>query len=136
MVLWRMVLWRMVLWRMALWKRALQERMRLSTSRYLQSLQAQRSALNGEGTGLQVAISSSFLAIQVIGIWKKIQQTCDIRRTKPSSRSNSVLPSKRSTRKRGKVRRRKTTTTTRKIRSRKLRTRWKNWQSQCQSSGH
>jgi hypothetical protein len=136
MVLWRMVLWRMVLWRMALWKRALQERMRLSTSRYLQSLQAQRSALNGEGTGLQVAISSSFLAIQVIGIWKKIQQTCDIRRTKPSSRSNSVLPSKRSTRKRGKVRRRKTTTTTRKIRSRKLRTRWKNWQSQCRSSGH
>jgi hypothetical protein len=55
---------------------------------------------------------------------------------KAEQRSNSVLPSKRSNRKRGKVRRRKTTTTTRKIRSRKLRTRWKNWQSQCQSSGH
>jgi hypothetical protein len=55
-----------------------------------------------------------------------------IRTTKLRSRSGSVLPPKRSNRKRGKVRRRKTTTkTTRKMRKR----RWTNWQSQCQSSG-
>ncbi|GFF50459.1 hypothetical protein IFM46972_09049, partial [Aspergillus udagawae] len=52
-VLWRMVLWRMVLWRMVLWKR-------LSTSRSLQSLQAQRSVLSGARTGLQVANWGTF----------------------------------------------------------------------------
>lgn len=98
------MLWKRVLWRMVWGKDEL--RKKLSTLRFLQSLQPQHSALNGARTGLQVANRGAFSRDTLSRIWKKIR-TCGIRRAKPSSRSNSVLPPKRSNRKWGKVKKKK-----------------------------
>lgn len=54
-----------------MWKRMVCKR--LLTLRFLQSLEAQHSILNGARTGLQVAIWGLFLVKQVIRIWREIQ---------------------------------------------------------------